>query len=71
MIINQSFGKSLPDLTNPATENEVLSGYEFIDNNGDKKTGIAPKIISSTTDIEEGTTSSYPEGTLYVVYEEG
>jgi hypothetical protein len=29
-----------------------------------------PQVITSTTDVESGTTSSYPEGTLYVVYDE-
>lgn len=33
-------------------------------------TGSLPAIISSTTDVGEGTTSSYPDGTLYVVYRE-
>lgn len=30
--------------------------------------GIGSPIISSTIDIEEGSSSTYPEGTLYVVY---
>lgn len=29
-----------------------------------------PKIITSTTEIEEGSASNYPNGTLYIVYEE-
>lgn len=29
-----------------------------------------PQIIASTTEIEEGSSSSYPENSLYIVYEE-
>ena len=42
---------------------------------GTKLNGMAalinalPQIITSTTEVAEGSASSYPEGTLYVVYE--
>ena len=29
-----------------------------------------PQVITSTTEIEEGSASSYPENSLYIVYEE-
>lgn len=29
-----------------------------------------PKTITSTTEIAEGSESPYPEGSLYIVYEE-
>jgi hypothetical protein len=29
-----------------------------------------PQTITSTTDVTEGSASSYPESSLYVVYEE-
>lgn len=32
--------------------------------------GAAPAVVYGTSDVEAGTTSSYPEGTLYVVVEE-
>lgn len=69
MIINQCYSKSLPDLTNPATQDKVIYGYEYIDEEGNKNVGTAPQVISSTIDIIENSESSYPEGTLYVVYE--
>lgn len=31
--------------------------------------GIAPQVITSTNEVTVGSSSSYPEGTLYVVYE--
>ena len=40
-------GVELPALTNPADEGHVLSGYEFIDETGSKKTGnIVSKSVS-------------------------
>lgn len=32
--------------------------------------GTAPIVITSTTEVTEGSASSYPAGSLYVVYEE-
>lgn len=39
-IMSISTGVELPDLTNPASNSEVFSGKEFIDESGDKQTGL-------------------------------
>lgn len=34
------------------------------------KASTLPQIIVSTVEIEDGSSSFYPEGSLYIVYEE-
>lgn len=41
-------GVELPTLTKPAAENNVRSGYEFIDGTGSKKTGSMPTVAGKT-----------------------
>ena len=44
-------------------------GYESIDNLVSKVDELS-LIITSATEVEEGTESTYPDGTLYIVYKE-
>ena len=54
-------GVQLPELSNPASESNVLSGYEFIDEDGTKRTGnIATKTSSDLT--RSGATVTVPAG---------
>ena len=41
-------GVKLPKLTNPASENHVLQGYEIIDENGEAKVGNIPSQVGKT-----------------------
>lgn len=44
-------GVKLPKLNNPASENQILSGYEVIDENGEIKTGTIPTVEQAVPDI--------------------
>lgn len=46
-----SSGYVLPDLNNPASENQILEGYEAIDENGAVKTGTIPTVAQATPSI--------------------
>jgi hypothetical protein len=41
-------GNVLPELSNPADTSKVLSGYEFIDEQGEKVTGTIPSKAQTT-----------------------
>lgn len=55
---------ALPNLSNPASIDEVLNGKEFINQNGSKKTGTMPNngTISSTMDGITIKSITIPEG---------
>lgn len=56
MIINQNGGgKSLPELTNPATAAEIVSGYEAIDGEGNLILGAMAEV--KETNVYHGETS--------------
>lgn len=67
MIINQSGGKE--NLTEVlTTQDELIAQIQAALES--KVASSTPEIITSSTKVEEGTNSSYPEGTLYIVYKE-
>ena len=50
MIFNNSSGAALPDLTDPASPNDVTSGKEFINADGEKEIGKSGyyKLLQAT-----------------------
>lgn len=54
MIFNNSSGAALPDLTDPASPNDVISGKEYIDGDGEKQIGT---FVDQIVDFAEGTLS--------------
>lgn len=65
MIFNNSSGAALPDLTDPASPNDVTSGKEYIDSNGEKQTGASGyyKLLQavSVVDTSPATIDLVPE----------
>ena len=56
-------GVDLPELTNPATNDKILSSYETIDGNGNKLTGTMVNNGSVSKQLDVSTTSyTIPEG---------
>ena len=53
-----------------SNKSELQSNNEYIQTLINKANTL-PQIVGSTVDIGEGSSSSYPEGSLYVVYKEG
>ena len=65
-------GVKLPELTNPATADKIVSGYETIDANGEILTGSAPTqeaktITPSTSDQTAVASGTYATGDVTVV----
>ena len=60
-----SGGGALPVLTNPAAAGDVIAGKEYIDGNGDKKSGTL--VVCDT--VYEGETVTYPGTGLTVELE--
>lgn len=55
-------GTDLPELTDPATEAEVLSGKEIIDSTGAKKTGTMPNNGTVSQSLNAGGSYIIPKG---------
>ena len=60
-ILSISTGVELPELTNPASANHILNGYESIDENGKKITGTIETKTSSDLSAS-GATVTVPAG---------
>lgn len=62
-------GVTLPELTNPAAEEQVLNGYEFIDGDGAKKTGTYVASSGGVSGIE--VTMTVQQGYIKYIDETG
>lgn len=75
MIFNTSlYGKSLPDLNNPGTANDLRQGKQLIDKDGNILTGTIPTVKqpvpSISVNLDTGLISSYYQQKIgYVAYD--